>query len=89
MASVISGGFLMSRVKMAAARFIILYLGIVFTVVFSIFLAEQSIGRAAQPSSAGVFWRLKEGACPIIGYIGVLGAVMIPLFYSVSSVGGR
>jgi NSS family neurotransmitter:Na+ symporter len=89
LASVISGGFLMSRVKMAAARLIILYLGIVFTVVFSIFLAEQTIGRAAQRSPAAVFRRLKRGAWPIIGYIGVLCAVMILLFYSISSAVGR
>jgi NSS family neurotransmitter:Na+ symporter len=79
----------MSRVKMAAARLIILYLGIVLTVVFSIFLAEQTIGRAAQRSPAAVFRRLKRGAWPIIGYIRVLCAVMILLFYSVSSAGGR
>jgi NSS family neurotransmitter:Na+ symporter len=66
--------------------FIILYLGIVFTVGFSIFLAEQTIGRAAQRSPAAAFRRLKGGAWPIIGCIGVLCAIVILPLYSV--VGG-
>lgn len=66
--------------------FIILYLAIVFTVGFSIFLAEQTIGRAAQRSPAAAFRRLKGGVWPILGYIGVLCAVVILPFYSV--VGG-
>jgi len=57
--------------------FIVLYLAIIFTVGFSIFLAEQTIGRAAQRSPAAAFRRLKGGAWPIIGYIGVLCAVVI------------
>jgi NSS family neurotransmitter:Na+ symporter len=66
--------------------FIILYLAIVFTVGFSIFLAEQKIGRAAQRSPAAAFQRLKGDAWPIISYIRVLCAVVILPFYSI--VGG-
>jgi neurotransmitter:Na+ symporter, NSS family len=66
--------------------FIILYLAIVFTVGFSIFLAEQKIGRAAQRSPAAAVQRLKGDAWPIISYIRVLCAVVILPFYSI--VGG-
>ena len=66
--------------------FIIIYLAIVFTVGFSIFLAEQTIGRTAKLSPVAAFRRLKGGAWPIVGYIGVLSAVVILPFYSV--VGG-
>ncbi len=66
--------------------FIILYLAIVFTVGFSTFLVEKTIGRSAKRSPVAAFRRLKGGAWPIVGYIGVLSAVVILPFYSV--VGG-
>lgn len=68
------------------AAFIIIYLAIIFTVGFSVLLAEQAIGRAAQRSPAAAFRVLKGGLWPVIGYIGVLTAFLILPFYSV--VGG-
>ncbi len=68
------------------AAFIVIYLAIIFTVGFSVLLAEQAIGRAAQRSPAASFRTLKGGLWPIVGYIGVLTAFLILPFYSV--VGG-
>jgi NSS family neurotransmitter:Na+ symporter len=68
------------------AAFILIYLAIIFTVGFSVLLAEQAIGRAAHRSPAGAFRVLKGGLWPIVGYIGVLTAFFILPFYSV--VGG-
>lgn len=68
------------------AAFIAVYLAIIFTVGFSVLLAEQAIGRAAHRSPAGAFRALRGGAWPILGYIGVLTAFLILPFYSV--VGG-
>lgn len=68
------------------AAFIIVYLAIIFTVGFSVLLAEQAIGRAAHRSPAAAFRTLKGGLWPIVGYIGVLTAFLILPFYSV--VGG-
>jgi NSS family neurotransmitter:Na+ symporter len=65
------------------AAFIIIYLAIIFTVGFSVLLAEQSIGRAAQRSPAAAFRVLKGGLWPVVGYIGVLTAFLILPFYSV------
>tara|TARA_B100000676_G_scaffold312928_1_gene389960 strand:+ start:73001 stop:74314 length:1314 start_codon:yes stop_codon:yes gene_type:complete len=66
--------------------FIAIYLGIVFTLGFSVFLAEQTIGRASKRSPIAAFRTLRGGAWPIVGFIGVLAAVVILPFYSV--VGG-
>tara|TARA_R110000787_G_scaffold99110_7_gene203614 strand:+ start:992 stop:2305 length:1314 start_codon:yes stop_codon:yes gene_type:complete len=68
------------------AAFIVVYLAIIFTVGFSVLLAEQAIGRAAHRSPAAAFRTLKGGLWPIVGYIGVLTAFLILPFYSV--VGG-
>jgi NSS family neurotransmitter:Na+ symporter len=68
------------------AAFIIVYLGIIFTVGFSVMLAEIVIGRAAGRNPVGAFRSLKGGAWPVLGYIGVIGATVILGFYSV--VGG-
>jgi len=68
------------------AAFIAVYLAIVFTIGISVMLAEIVIGRAAQRNPVGAFRALGGGAWPVLGYLGVVGAVVIMGFYSV--VGG-
>jgi len=68
------------------AAFIIVYLAIVFTIGVSVMLAEIVIGRAARRNPVGAFRRLKGGAWPALGYLGVIAATVILGFYSV--VGG-
>ena len=68
------------------AAFLVIYLVIAFTIGVSVMLAEFLIGRAAERNPVGAFVRLKGGAWPIIGYMGVAAAFIILSFYSV--VGG-
>lgn len=66
--------------------FILLYLGMVVTIGLSVMLAELAIGRASQKNPVGAFAKLKGGAWPIVGYLGVAAGFIILSFYSV--VGG-
>lgn len=68
------------------AAFILIYLVLVFTLGFSVLMAEQAIGRATQHRPVSAFRKLKGGYWPAIGFIGVLTAFIILPFYSV--VGG-
>lgn len=66
--------------------FLVLYLGIVFTIGLAIMLAELAIGRAARRNPVGAFAQLKGGAWVGVGYMGVAAGFVILSFYSV--VGG-
>ncbi|HEX9702705.1 MAG TPA: sodium-dependent transporter [Rhodospirillales bacterium] len=68
------------------AAFLIVYLGIVFTIGISIMLAEFAIGRAGEKNPVGAFKHLKGGAWVGVGYMGVAAGFVILSFYSV--VGG-
>ncbi|MDD9878380.1 MAG: sodium-dependent transporter [Magnetovibrio sp.] len=66
--------------------FLLLYLGMVFTIGLSVMLAELAIGRAARLNPVGAFAKLKGGAWVGVGYMGVIAGFVILSFYSV--VGG-
>jgi len=68
------------------AVFLILYLGIVFTVGLSVMLAELAIGRAGEKNPVGAFKHLQGGPWVGVGYLGVFAGFVILSFYSV--VGG-
>lgn len=68
------------------AAFILIYLALIFTLGFSVLMAEQAMGRASQHSPVRAFRSLKGGFWPVFGMIGVLTAFVILPFYSV--VGG-
>ncbi len=66
--------------------FLLIYLGFVFTIGFSVMLAEFTIGRAGQRNPVGAFRALKDGPWSAVGGLGVLAGLVILSFYSV--VGG-
>ncbi len=66
--------------------FLILYLGIVFTIGLSVMMAEMAIGRAAERNPVGAFRRLKGGPWVAVGIMGVVTGFVLLSFYSV--VGG-
>ena len=68
------------------AVFLILYLGIVFTVGLSVMLAELAIGRTGEKNPVGAFAHLKGGPWVAVGFMGVFTGFVILSFYSV--VGG-
>jgi neurotransmitter:Na+ symporter, NSS family len=63
--------------------FLILYVIFVFTIGLSVMLAEFVIGRAAERNPVGAFAKLKGGAWPIVGYMGVAAGFIILSFYGV------
>ena len=63
--------------------FLVIYLGLVFTVGLSVMLAEFVIGRMSEKNAIGAFAKLKGGLWPIIGVFGVAAAFIILSFYSV------
>ncbi len=65
------------------AAFLLIYIAIVFTLGVSVMLAELVIGRAGERNPVGAFARLKGGAWPIVGYMGIAAALIILSFYSV------
>ncbi|MEX2449513.1 MAG: sodium-dependent transporter [Rhodospirillales bacterium] len=68
------------------AAFLIVYLALSFTIGLSVMLCEFTIGRAARKDPVGAFAKLKGGAWPIVGFMGIIAAFVILSFYSV--VGG-
>ncbi|MEQ8193698.1 MAG: sodium-dependent transporter [Rhodospirillales bacterium] len=68
------------------AAFLIVYLALSFTIGLSVMLCEFLIGRAARKDPVGAFAKLKGGAWPVVGFLGILAAFVILSFYSV--VGG-
>lgn len=65
------------------AAFVLLYVLLVFIIGFSVMLAEIAIGRSAQLNAVGSFKKLKGGAWPIVGWMGVIAGFMILSFYGV------
>ncbi|RCK30662.1 sodium-dependent transporter [Thalassospira lucentensis] len=63
--------------------FLVIYLGLVFTIGLSVMLAEFVIGRMSEKNAIGAFAKLKGGLWPIIGVFGVAAAFIILSFYSV------
>jgi NSS family neurotransmitter:Na+ symporter len=69
--------------KYGGAAFVLVYLAIIFVLGFSVMLAEMAIGRKAQLNAVGSFQKLRGGAWPIVGWMGVLAGFMILSFYGV------
>ncbi|NYT13621.1 MAG: sodium-dependent transporter [Candidatus Methanofastidiosa archaeon] len=65
------------------AAFVLIYLLIVFTIGVSVMLAEFVIGRSTKLNPVGAFQKLKGGAWPIVGWLGVASGFIILSFYSV------
>lgn len=65
------------------AAFVLVYLAIIFVLGFSVMLAEMAIGRKAQLNAVGSFEKLRGGAWPIVGWMGVVAGFMILSFYAV------
>jgi NSS family neurotransmitter:Na+ symporter len=63
--------------------FLIIYLGLVFTIGLSLMLVEFVVGRRAQKDPVGAFGKLKGGPWKLVGYMGVVAAFVILSFYSV------
>ncbi|EIM72307.1 sodium:neurotransmitter symporter [Nitratireductor aquibiodomus RA22] len=63
--------------------FLLIYLGIVFSIGVSVLVAELIIGRSTQLDPAGAFRKLAGGAWPIVGYMSILTAFVILSFYCV------
>lgn len=69
--------------KYGGAAFVLVYLALIFIIGFSVMLAEMAIGRKAQLNAVGSFQKLRGGAWPIVGWMGVLAGFMILSFYGV------
>ena len=65
------------------AAFIIIYLGLVFTIGLSVLLAEIMIGRSTQSDAVNAFKKLGHGKFSIVGYMGIAAGFMILSFYCV------
>ncbi|MDV7141723.1 sodium-dependent transporter [Tropicimonas sp. TH_r6] len=65
------------------AAFILIYLGIVFTIGLSVMLAEIAIGRSAQTDAISAFKKIGKPGWTFVGVLAVITAVIILSFYSV------
>ncbi|KYC45913.1 MAG: Sodium:neurotransmitter symporter family protein [Candidatus Methanofastidiosum methylothiophilum] len=65
------------------AAFVLVYLLLVFTIGVSVMLAEFVIGRSTNLNPVGAFAKLKGGAWPIVGWMGVAAGFIILSYYSV------
>jgi NSS family neurotransmitter:Na+ symporter len=63
--------------------FVLIYLGLVFTIGLSILIAELAIGRLAQANAVTAFRRLGTPGWRVIGWMGVGSALIILSFYSI------
>jgi NSS family neurotransmitter:Na+ symporter len=63
--------------------FLLVYLALVFTIGASVMLSEFVIGRAAERSPVSALKKLKGGAWPVVGFIGVAAGFIILSFYSI------
>lgn len=63
--------------------FLIIYLALAFSVGLSVMLAEFAIGRAAERNPVGAFAKLRGGAWPVVGALGVVAGFIILSFYGV------
>lgn len=69
--------------KNGGAAFLVIYLAMVFCIGASVMLAEFAIGRASRRNSVGAFQKLKGGAWPIVGWLGLVVAFLILSYYAV------
>lgn len=65
------------------AAFVLIYVALVFIIGFSVMLAEICIGRNAQLNAVGSFKKIKGGAWPIVGWMGVAAGFIILSYYGV------
>ncbi|WP_321337150.1 sodium-dependent transporter [Breoghania sp.] len=65
------------------AAFLLLYLGIVFTIGLSVLLAEVALGRAGQTDAFSAFKALGHKGWTVVGALGLTIAFLILSFYSV------
>ena len=63
--------------------FVLIYLGLVFTIGLSVLVAELAIGRLAQANAVTAFHRLGKPRWAVIGWLGVASALIILSFYSI------
>lgn len=63
--------------------FVLVYVALVFVIGFSVMLAEMAIGRHAQLNAVGSFRKIKGGAWPIVGWMGVIAGFIILSYYGV------
>jgi len=63
--------------------FVVIYLAIVFTIGVSVMLAEFAIGRNAGLNAVGSFKKIRGGAWPLVGWMGVIAGFIILSFYGV------
>lgn len=63
--------------------FVLIYVALVALIGFSVVLAEIVIGRNAQLNAVGSFQKLKGGAWPIVGWMGVAAGFIILSYYGV------
>lgn len=66
--------------------FVLLYIGMVACIGFTVMLAELVIGRRAQLNAVGSFEKIKGGAWPWVGWLGLACGFLILSYYGV--VGG-
>jgi NSS family neurotransmitter:Na+ symporter len=65
------------------AAFVLVYIALVFVIGFSVMLAEMAIGRNAQLNAVGSFRKIKGGAWPVVGWMGVTAGFIILSYYGV------
>ncbi len=65
------------------AVFLLLYLALMFSIGLAVMLAEMVIGRAGQRDQVGAYKRLKGGAWPLVGYLGIVTGFLLLSFFSV------
>ena len=63
--------------------FVLIYMALVAFIGLSVVLAEIVIGRNAQLNAVGSFQKLKGGAWPIVGWMGVAAGFIILSYYGV------
>ncbi|EFC90156.1 sodium:neurotransmitter symporter [Dethiosulfovibrio peptidovorans DSM 11002] len=66
--------------------FVVIYVAMVACIGFSVMLAELVIGRNAQLNAVGSFKKIKGGAWPAVGWLGLACGALILSYYGV--VGG-
>jgi NSS family neurotransmitter:Na+ symporter len=66
--------------------FVVIYVAMVACIGFSVMLAELVIGRNAQLNAVGAFKKIKGGAWPAVGWLGLACGFLILSYYGV--VGG-
>ena len=63
--------------------FVVIYLALVLSIGVAVMLAEMAIGRAAGLNAVGSFKKLRGGAWPLVGWMGVIAGFLSLSFYGV------